>query len=220
MPLEWWISLIIAISAVAISPGNGAVLSIRYGLKGGVSYTTPVILGLQLGLLGIYGIMLICLMLTTKISPRAIDVIALLGGAYLLYLGGKDIWDAWEHPAEHSKFAARLHKQQSNKESIKKRVTIGLFTNLTNPKGILFMAAFFPQWLRPHAEWTLARQAIAMGVIVFIIDFTVMHSYAYLASKISHLLDNPKAFKAIQTALGVLLCLIGIGMVMSRFLVQ
>lgn len=218
MPLEWWFSLITALLAIAISPGNGAVLAIRYGLKGGVAYSRPVIVGLQLGLLCVYGAVLLSLMLSTKISSRAIDVVALLGGGYLIYLGCKDIWGAWTHPSEHSQLAAQLHKNAKGKDSVFKRVTIGFLTNLTNPKGILFLAAFFPQWLRPKADWSLMTQALVMGVIVVIIDCTVMHGYAFLAGKIRHLLDNPAAFKVIQTSLGVLLFLIGAGMIISRLM--
>lgn len=220
MPIDWWLSLSLAMIAIAVSPGNGAVLSLRYGLKGGVSYASPAIWGLQLGLLGLYGIVLLCLMLTTRISPHILDGIAVIGGGYLLYLGSRDIWNAWKHPEASSKFQEKLQNNMGNapKESWQKRVALGAFTNLTNPKGILFMTAFFPQWLLPHAPWPLAKQAIAMGCVAVIIDSTVMHGYATLASLIRHLLVNKQLFRMIETILGGVLCFMGCCMLLLRFL--
>ncbi|MCD6035642.1 MAG: lysine transporter LysE [Rickettsiales bacterium] len=217
MPTEWWVSLIFAMFAIAISPGNGALLSMRYGLKGGVAYASPAIIGLQLGLLGVYSLVLLSLMLSTRISPSFLDGIALLGGTYLLYLGGRDLWKAWKHHDSPSPLATHIHVS-AGKEAAFKRISIGTFTNLTNPKGIVFMVAFFPQWLHTNAPWSLTQQAIAMGCVAVTIDTFVMHFYAYLASIIRRLLGDPSLFRIVEIILAALLCCIGGGMIMMRFL--
>lgn len=204
--------------AIAISPGNGAVLSMRYGLTGELSYATPVIIGLQLGLLGVYLIVLLSLMLTTHISPHVIDVIACLGGLYLIYLGSRDVLQAVKRQDD-SALAEQLKGSISHMtpESVTKRVSIGTLTNLTNPKGILFMAAFYPQWLQVNAAWSLTKQAIAMGCVAVVIDTMVMHFYALLASTIKRLLKHPKAIHILHATLGAFLCLVGITMLLMRF---
>lgn len=219
MPTEWWLSLSFAMLAIAVSPGNGAVLSMRYGLKGGVSYATSAIAGLQIGLLGIYGIVLLSLMLTTRISTHVLDVIALLGGSYLVFLGSKDILNVWKNVEASFKFKTELEAngRDTYTENWKKRLTLGALTNLTNPKGILFMTAFFPQWLQVNAPWSLTKQAIAMGCVAVVIDTTVMHGYAYLASIIRHLLVNPAFFRIVETLLGSVLCVMGVCMIVLRF---
>lgn len=217
MPIEWWVSLILALFAICVSPGNGAIISMRYGLKGGVSYAWPVIFGLQCGLLGVYAVILTSLMLATKISNQLIDSIALIGGAYLFYLGGRDIYGA-RNLKNNSKFLVQLENKNIYKESFKKRVATGFFTNITNPKGILFTAAFLPQWLKPDAPLSLAQQAFVIAVISVVIDACVMHSYSFLASSIRHLLASQSAAKATQIVLGAFLCVLGIFMVISRLL--
>lgn len=220
MPVEWWLSLIAAMLAIAVSPGNGAILSMRYGLKGGAFYATPAIIGLQIGLIGVYGLVLCSLMITSKISPRTTNVIALVGGLYLIYLGGKDIWAVRYHPASTSKLMGEMnHQNRQNfiSESFGKRIMIGAVTNFTNPKGILFLTAFFPQWLQPNASWTFAQQAVAMGVVAVVIDTTIMHGYAGLASFIRRLLSNAHSYKMIQTVMGAFLVLIGVGMIVARY---
>ena len=218
MPAEWWLSLALAILAIAISPGNGALISMRYGLKAGVRYASPVIIGLQLGLLGIYGIVLCSLMVTNHISPHIINIIALIGGTYLMYLGSRDIWNVWKHSTPRSKLSAHIQNpaEYSAPESFLKRISTGILTNITNPKGILFMTAFFPQWLKVDAPWSLTQQALTMGGIAIIIDTTIMHGYAWFASSIRHLLTTPHIFRIIQSILGLLLFVIGLAMMLTR----
>ncbi len=217
MPIEWWVSLSLAMLAIAVSPGNGAVLAMRYGLKGGVSYASPAIAGLQFGLLGVYGMVLISLMLTTRISPNILTIIAFAGGGYLLYLGARDIWNAWRHPEHAAKLQTGLQAEaQSIREPWLQRLGIGAITNLTNPKGIIFMTAFFPQWLRVDAPWPLAQQAVAMGCVAVLIDTVIMHGYASLASMIRHLLVRPSFFCIMETILGTVLCVMGVAMIWVR----
>ncbi|GEM_PF-5361708 len=219
MPLEWWLSLIFSTIAIAISPGNGAIISMRYGLKGGLKYASPVIIGLQLGLLSVYVIVLILLLFTNNISPHILDVISLIGGAYLIFLGGKDIIKAYNPAQESSKLIGDINSEdKSSLEPISKRILIGFFTNLTNPKGIIFLLAFCPQWLRPHAHWSITSQAVAMGIVMFIIDISVMHAYAYLASSIKKFLLNPRSLRMVELILGAILCFIGSTMAVIRFL--
>ncbi len=75
----------------------------------------------------------------------------------------------------------------------RRRFLVGLLTNLTNPKGILFMVAVLPQFIDP-AKPLLAQLAI-LAVTMVCVDLIVMHGYALLASRAQRLFRNPRALR-------------------------
>ena len=81
----------------------------------------------------------------------------LAGGIYLLYLGIV-LWRAADHPlAPSARQAAAVHSDWH-------AFRLGLFTNLTNPKAVIFYGGIFAAFLTPDLP-TWVRLA-AIGVIV------------------------------------------------------
>jgi len=60
--------------------------------------------------------------------------------------------------------------------SMGRRVLTGFLTNVTNPKGIIFMVAVLPQFISPTAP--LLPQLLILAVTMCTIDQIVMHGYA------------------------------------------
>jgi threonine/homoserine/homoserine lactone efflux protein len=73
-------------------------------------------------------------------SANAFDLIKLIGGAYLIFLGAKMIIDR-------SKSSGRqLHFRQCTNAAVFRQ---GALTNMLNPKVALFFLAFLPQFIDP-----------------------------------------------------------------------
>ena len=81
----------------------------------------------------------------------------LAGGVYLLYLGIV-LWRAADHPL------AQPASQGAAVDTAWRAFRLGLFTNLTNPKAVIFYGGIFGAFLTPELP-TWVRLA-AIGVIV------------------------------------------------------
>lgn len=91
--------------------------------------------------------------------PGSFDIIRWVGVCYLLWLAAQ---------------AVRQRNHQSNACPLPARNAFcaGLFVNLTNPKVILFVLAFVPQFVTPDAGPVLA-QFIVFGLVLAIGGFLI-----------------------------------------------
>jgi homoserine/homoserine lactone efflux protein len=219
MPFEWWTTLAIALFFCALSPGSGALFALRTGLKGNLIYATPAIMGLEVGALGVSLIIFTLMGLSIEISPHVLDLIGLCGGLYLIFLGGKDVWNARLPQPSRLTLPNETSSSTSDAcEDWKQRFISGTLINITNPKGYLFMIAFISQWIQDSVSWPFHYQALTICYLMFIIDTSVMLGYARFAGFLKTLLHHPLAMRFIQGLLGGVLCSVGFIMGILRFL--
>lgn len=209
MSLETWFTYVLACWVITLSPGNGAVLCMQHGLSYGVRRTTPTILGLQLG---IWLIMLAAFAGVSSVllaSEKAFFALKLFGGLYLLYLG----WQQWRATGIVTALAANENHLIAPL-SPRARFMQGLLTNISNPKGIVFMVAVLPQFM--DANQSAVLQFLILASTLSTIDLLVMHGYAGLAKGIQQWVRSPRALRWQQRGLGGLLMLAGIGILFYK----
>ena len=122
-----------------------------------------------------------------------------MGALYLIYLGLSQ-WRA------RVAVAGDLHAD-AVVPSMRRRVLTGFLTNVTNPKGIIFMVAVLPQFISPTAP--LLPQLLILAVTMCTIDQIVMHSYAFLASSMQRFFRDARAVKKQNRFFGGLLMAVG-----------
>jgi homoserine/homoserine lactone efflux protein len=88
-----------------------------------------------------------------------------------------------------------------------RRVLTGFLTNATNPKGIIFMVAVLPQFVSKGAP--VLPQLAILGVTMVTIDSSVMHGYAFLASKMQRWFRDPRAVTLQNRFFGGILVVVG-----------
>lgn len=203
MHFATWITFVIAASIIAVSPGSGAVLSMSHGLSYGVKKASATILGLQLGLLVVLGIAGAGVGSLLLASEVAFNIVKTVGALYLIYLGLSQ-WRA--RVAVTGNLTGDLHAD-AIVPSTGRRVLTGFLTNVTNPKGIIFMVAVLPQFISPTAP--LLPQLLILAVTMCTIDQIVMHSYAFLASSMQRFFRDAKAVKKQNRFFGGLLMAVG-----------
>jgi homoserine/homoserine lactone efflux protein len=201
MTLQVWLAFFLASWVIAISPGSGAILSMTHGLTHGVRRTSVTIAGLEVGLVVILFIAGAGLGALLVASEHAFTAIKIIGALYLIYLGIVQ----WRTPIRIGKPAEGEAVRGAG--SGIRRFLVGLLTNLTNPKGILFMVAVLPQFIDP-ARPLLAQLGILAVTMVFV-DLIVMHGYALLASRAQRLFRNPRALRWQSRFFGGMLMSIG-----------
>lgn len=210
MELQVWMAYFVASWAIALSPGSGAVLSMTHGLAYGVKKTSVTIAGLQLGLaviLLVAGVGVGALLLA---SATAFTVVKFAGAGYLIWLG----FNQWRArlgvvPEAGGATAARVAVP-----SARERFVIGFFTNVTNPKGIVFMVAVLPQFIDPaRGLWLQLLILLATTVVV---DLIVMHGYAFLASRAQRWLATARARRAQNRVFGGVLMAMGASLLLVK----
>lgn len=209
MRWEVWIAYFAACWAIAISPGSGALLSISHGLSHGLRRASATILGLQVGLLIILLIAGGGLGALLLASERAFLVIKTVGALYLIYLGVQQ-WRARVDAGS----AADAAPVRAAPMGWRRRFLTGLLTNLTNPKGIVFMVAVLPQFIDPVRP--LALQLAIMAATMCAVDLIVMHGYALLGSQTQGLFRNVRAMRWQNRLFGSVLVAMGAALFFVR----
>ena len=210
MDLHTWWAFFAASWLIALSPGSGAVLSISHGLRYGVRGASASIAGLQLGLVGITLIAGAGIGAVLVTSAAAFMVVKVLGAGYLMYLG----WQQWNQAVNDGHSVWRDTTAAPSALSPRQRFLTGLFTNLTNPKGIVFMVAVLPQFIAPDRP-LLTQLAILIATTVSI-DVVVMHGYAFTGSRLAKWLSSAKAQRTQNRLFGGILMGMGLSLLLVR----
>lgn len=164
-----------------LSPGPDIFLvilnSMRHGWRAGVRTTAGILSGVSLHvILGITGISL----LITK-SAQASGIVALLGGLWLIYLGGTGIANALRGSA-----AKPSRQSAEGKDKGKSSLFLeGLLVNLLNVKALLFFLSLFSILLGPDVPLRLrilagfviiGVQGIAFTLVACMVDLKAFRS--------------------------------------------
>jgi homoserine/homoserine lactone efflux protein len=196
MTLTTWLTYLIAVTFICVSPGPGALSSMSAGMKYGFAVSMWNLVGLQLA--GGFNLLLVWLGLGALLmtSTTAFEIMKYTGALYLVYLG---VQKFRETPISFEEIAAKTKFDDTSRWGLIKQ---GLFVNLTNPKGIVFLVAVLPQFI--DATKPTGVQYAIMGVTMAIVDVLVMMCYTGLAAKVLRLLKDPSHIRWTNRGLGSL----------------
>lgn len=205
MPIEpeLYAAFVLATVALILLPGPIVTLvianSLAYGTRTGVMTSLGASFGnLILAAAGAAG-----LVAALSYLGDVFEVIRWAGAAYLIWLGIK-AWREEPHTLDDTK-------------PMRKSSTVfaqGIVVALTNPKTIIFYAAFFPQFINPVAP---AAPQLALLAVTFVVLATILDTgYALLAGRLRVYMADVKRAKIKNRLTGALLIGTGIGMVVAR----
>jgi threonine/homoserine/homoserine lactone efflux protein len=140
-------------------------------------------------------------------APQVFNYIKIAGGVYLTFLAYKTITNKSK-----SSETVNTHLKRDN---FFKLYSVGLLTNITNPKVALFFVAIFSQFT--NAEYgSVWIQSVVLGLIFILISFSGNSLFILGASKSSNWLSkNPKLEKAQNFLMAGILFFLGIKMLTS-----
>ncbi|MBV8562043.1 MAG: LysE family translocator, partial [Actinobacteria bacterium] len=144
--------------------------SIEMGRSGGIAsvagITTGTIVHVTLATVGLSSLILA--------STIAFDAVRYVGAAYLIFLGVRRLLTRHDEEVE----------QEAVPRTRRRAYTQGVIVNLTNPKTIVFIFAFIPQFVDPHARHVWL-QVLIFGLSFACLGFLSDSCYAFAAGSIA-----------------------------------
>jgi threonine/homoserine/homoserine lactone efflux protein len=188
---------------LAIVPGPTVTVILANSLKGGTLAGLAIIAGTQLGLVTMIAVVALGLEAVMGFMAFAFDWIKLAGAAYLVWLGfnmlrsSGDLGLASAAPAK----------------SYRRLVLDGFLVIWSNPKALIFLGAFLPQFVTDEAAtfW----QVMLLGLFFMVIAGATDAFYALLGGRARNLLSATR-IRIVSRISGAILMAGGVWLALQR----
>ena len=151
------LTFLAALFLLEITPGPDMMLVVARGVGQGRRVALLTVAGMIFvaGAIQV-GLLVLGLASLMQAYPSSLTLLKWAGAIYLIYLGGRMLWSS-RRPAE-KREPAKAHS--SDWAAVRE----SCLNNLTNPKSLLFMFAFLPQFIDPQVGpvWS---QLLVLGAI-------------------------------------------------------
>ena len=174
MDIHTWLIYFLAATGLSLSPGPNGLLALTHGALHGRRKAMYTITGGALGFVIVIALSMFGIGALLQTSLMWLIVLKWLGGAYLVWLGIQ----VWRSPPL-SLDASGSSEPRAGWSMFQQ----GALSAITNPKAILFFAAFLPQFLDPHRS--LFLQFIIMASTFAAIEIATEFFIASMANRIS-----------------------------------
>ena len=188
---------------LAIVPGPTVTVILANSLKGGTLAGLSIIAGTQLGLVTMIAVVALGLEAVMGFMAFAFDWIKLAGAAYLIWLG----FNMLRSSGELGQAAAGPAK------SYRRLILDGFLVIWSNPKALIFLGAFLPQFVTDEAAtfW----QVMALGGFFMLIAGTTDAVYAVLGGRARTLLSAARV-KIVSRISGAILMAGGVWLALQK----
>jgi homoserine/homoserine lactone efflux protein len=169
MEFQTWLLYLAASIGLSLSPGPNGLLALTHGAIHGHRKALFTISGGVLGFVILIALSLFGIGALLQASITWLTVLKWLGGAYLVWLGIQ----LWRAPAMQLRGDGGTEGRPGS--ALFKE---GLLSAVTNPKALLFFAAFLPQFIDPNRNLLVqfAVMAGTFGVVEFLYELGVAHA--------------------------------------------
>ncbi len=203
MELHVYLAFVVATTIMIALPGPSVLLTVAHSISFGWRPALATVAGETLGIAVQLGIAAIGLTSLLHAVAGAFEWLRWTGAAYLVYLGVKQ----WRSAAEPLAI-------DTASVSPKNLFVQGLGVTIPNPKSLVFIAAFLPQFI--DAARPLGWQ-FAFIVPTFLgITFSVTAIWALVAGNASALLRRRSIVPSVLRTAGGVMIAAGIGLVLAR----
>ena len=178
MTLQTWWLYLGAVVLISCTPGPNVLYvttrSIRFGLGAALVGVAGCLFALVLMLIGSAA----GLSAVLAAAPAAFEVLKYAGAAYLIFLGVM-MWRAPDAPDGSTPTVAGSPRETSSLAIFRG----GFLVGISNPKLLIFAAAFFPQFLEPAAPWGPQFAVLVASFVA--VEFAFYLVYALTARKLT-----------------------------------
>ena len=203
MSTQVLLAFIAACILLALTPGPNMSLIIANTLRGGLAAGFATLAGTTTGLSLLVAAAALGMTSVMAFMSEWFDLIRWIGALYLVYLGARQLW---------------LHRRGADgsalpSPSVRGACTQGLFVSLSNPKVLLFLGAFLPQFVDPAGD--VVRQLGVLAVVFVIVLAAVDAAYTLAVARARVAVDAAR-LRYLDAASGITLLLGGLALAITR----
>ena len=199
----WWI-FVCANFLISAMPGPNMLHVMTQGMRQGVGRATFTMAGCMLGLFLLFGLSAMGM----SALPELFTAIKIAGALYLIWVGIK----AWRDESAPVDLAAG--EIGGERRPAGELFRAGFLISISNPKALIFAAAFFPQFVSPdHAK--APQFAILLATFV-VIEMSWYLTYAMGGRTLARYLRKPEWQRMVDKASGGMFILFGISLLAWR----
>ena len=203
MELSVYVAFVLATTIMIALPGPSVFLTVAHSISFGWRPALSTVGGATTGIAVQLAVAAIGLTSLLNIVAAAFEWIRWAGAAYLVYLGIKQ----WQSASDPVAF-------DTSSVSKTNLFVQGLVITIPNPKSLIFIAAFLPQFI--DATRPVGMQFSYIVPTFLVITFTVTSVWALLAGNARRFLQGQRAFQSVSRAAGGLMIIAGAGLALAR----
>lgn len=174
MDLDTWLIYLLAATGLSLSPGPNGLLALTHGALHGRRKALYTIFGGAFGFVVVVALSMFGIGALLKTSLVWLTVMKWVGGGYLVWLGIQ----VWRSPPIGIEVGASAQPRSGWSLFAQ-----GALSAMTNPKGLLFFAAFLPQFINPARS--LLVQFLVMAGTFAVVEIATEVFIASMAHRIS-----------------------------------
>ena len=196
------VTFTLASAALIVVPGPTVSLIVANSLRRGPMAGLANVVGTQLGMASMIFVLMLGLDMVVTMVGEAFVVLKLIGAAYLVWLGVKALRSDGE-----------IARVEGDTRSLVGYVVQGFFVIWSNPKALLFIGAFIPQFV--NRDYPIAPQLLVYGAILLVVGALLDGTYAVLAGRAGRLFTRARV-RAAERVTGALLVMGGTALAFAR----
>ena len=190
---------------LGLTPGPNMSLILASTLSSGLRAGLVTLAGTTTGLALLVGAATAGMSSVMVFMSEWFDVIRWIGALYLVYLGARQLWLFRQR-----RVAGAAPPKRSSGANL---YFEGVLVSLSNPKVLLFLGAFLPQFLDPARDPVV--QLSVLAVLFVVVLAAVDMAYTLMVARARATFDAAR-LRLLDGAAGVLLLLGGLALAMAR----
>lgn len=204
---NWWV-FVVATFFVSAMPGPNMLHVMTQSMRHGFVRAFATMAGCMLALLLLFGVSAMGMSALLSALPELLTLIKVAGAAYLVWIGIKS-WRDDSPPVDLS--------DELSTGSARSAATLfrsGFLISISNPKALIFAAAFFPQFVSPTLP-KAPQFAILLATFV-VIETGWYMTYATGGRTLARHLRRPEWHRWVNRTSGALFVMFGLSLLAWR----
>jgi threonine/homoserine/homoserine lactone efflux protein len=169
LDLQLYLAFVAATAVMILLPGPSVMLTVAHSLSFGATRALVTVSGAVLAIALQLLVTMIGLSWLMLILAESFEMLRWAGVAYLVWLGIQQ----WRAPVDPPGAVLPV--------SSRRLFGQGFLVTIANPKSLIFLAAFFPQFVDPTTPW-LPQMAL-LGVTFVVIGFVLTGAWGFAADR-------------------------------------
>jgi threonine/homoserine/homoserine lactone efflux protein len=203
IPITTLLPYVLACFLFSIIPGPSVTVVVANSLTRGTKAGVLTLLGTEIAMLSMIFVVALGLQAVMNVVASAFTVIKLVGAAYLIWIGFKMF-----RSSGHVDLA-----ETGSRQPLARYLWQGAMVNWANPKTLLFLGAFLPQFV--DMSRPVFSQIMILGLIVMAVATFTDLLYAVLAGRMRHLLTAARV-RLMNRVSGTILMVGGVWLALQR----